>query len=85
MYYYNISMLQVLLLLGAVCSHKLLVAFCLGTELISGGCHWYSLIVPLSVFVMGSDIGIVLGLIFEIDGSPMLKAVAPYIQVCDFN
>lgn len=70
----------VLLLLGAVCSHKLLVAFCLGTELISGGSHWHSLIVPLSVFVFGSDIGIVLGLIFEIDGSPLLKAIVPYIQ-----
>ncbi|XP_014276165.1 zinc transporter ZIP1 [Halyomorpha halys] len=70
----------VLLLLGAVCSHKLLVAFCLGTELISGGRHWYSLIVPLSVFVLGSDIGIILGLIFEIDGSSLAKAIIPYIQ-----
>ncbi|CAH1405540.1 unnamed protein product [Nezara viridula] len=70
----------VLLLLGAVCSHKLLVAFCLGTELISVGRHWCSLIVPLSVFVLGSDIGIVLGLIFEVEGSPVMKAIIPYMQ-----
>lgn len=70
----------VLLLLGAVCSHKLLVAFCLGAELVADGQPWQTLICPMSVFIFGSDVGIILGMIFQADDASGLHSTVPLIE-----
>lgn len=57
------NFLQVLLLLGAVASHKLVVGFCLGVELSSNPLnsmmrHFTS----IAVFAFGSALGIAIGM-----------------------
>ncbi|XP_014249323.1 zinc transporter ZIP1 [Cimex lectularius] len=70
----------VLLLLLAVCCHKLLVAFCLGSELIADGRPTYKIVPPLSVFAVGSAAGIALGFVFQPDKMPSLNLLVPILQ-----
>uniref|UniRef100_A0A023F6D3 Putative fe2+/zn2+ regulated transporter n=1 Tax=Triatoma infestans TaxID=30076 RepID=A0A023F6D3_TRIIF len=70
----------VLLLLIAVCSHKLLVAFCLGAELSKDGQPLYTILPALSVFVAGSSAGIGLGIVLQPGNAPGLTKVEPVLQ-----
>jgi hypothetical protein len=70
-----------MLLVGAVCCHKLVVAFCLGAELSAGGRQLYAIIPPISVYVVGSAMGIALGMIMEHDSLPGMVTVVPVLQV----
>ncbi|KAK9507704.1 hypothetical protein O3M35_007500 [Rhynocoris fuscipes] len=70
----------VILLLAAICSHKLLVAFCLGAELSSGGKPLYAIIPSLSVFVIGSSVGIGLGIFLDLHDSPFIATLSPVLQ-----
>uniref|UniRef100_A0A0V0GCJ3 Putative fe2+/zn2+ regulated transporter n=1 Tax=Triatoma dimidiata TaxID=72491 RepID=A0A0V0GCJ3_TRIDM len=70
----------VLLLLTAVCSHKLLVAFCLGAELSRGGQPLFTILPALSVFVAGSSAGIGLGIVLQPGNVPGLTKIEPVLQ-----
>lgn len=52
--------LQVLLLLGAISSHKLVVGFCLGLELAANTTSWRH-VIGILVFSAGSVAGIIAG------------------------
>ncbi|XP_054283431.1 zinc transporter ZIP1-like [Macrosteles quadrilineatus] len=73
---------SVLLLLGAVSSHKLVVAFCLGAELASDGRSFLSLSRSMLIYSLGSSLGIVLGMLIDQKKSkskvsiPVLQALA---------
>ncbi|KAE8745423.1 hypothetical protein FOCC_FOCC007804 [Frankliniella occidentalis] len=54
---------QVLFLLGAVSSHKLVVSFCLGAELVGGGVGLVPHLVAVLVFALGSAAGVGVGMI----------------------
>ncbi|KAK5649258.1 hypothetical protein RI129_000287 [Pyrocoelia pectoralis] len=56
------SSAQVLLLLGAVSSHKLVVSFCLGVEIASNSQSFLSHFISITIFSTGSVIGIVIGM-----------------------
>lgn len=53
---------QVLFLLGAVSSHKLVVSFCLGAELVGGGVALVPHVVAVLVFALGSAAGVGVGM-----------------------
>ncbi|XP_073990115.1 zinc/iron regulated transporter-related protein 88E [Rhodnius prolixus] len=69
----------VLLLFTAVCCHKLLVAFCLGAELSKGGQPLHTILPPLSVFVLGSSVGIGLGILLP-ESAPGVTMIEPILQ-----
>ncbi|XP_012281797.1 uncharacterized protein LOC105700505 [Orussus abietinus] len=53
---------EVLLLVGAVASHKLVVGFCLGLELIGSATSLLKYVVAMSLFSGGSSLGIGIGM-----------------------
>lgn len=57
----NVLVVQMVLLVGAVSSHKLVVSFCLGAELASDGRSLAALSNSVLVYSLGSSLGIVLG------------------------
>ncbi|KAF7998137.1 hypothetical protein HCN44_009535 [Aphidius gifuensis] len=62
------SVLEVLLLVGAVISHKFVVAFCLGLELAESSGSLCSYICAMILFCGGSSVGIAIGMMtFEIN------------------
>ncbi|KAF6211089.1 hypothetical protein GE061_014202 [Apolygus lucorum] len=72
----------VLVLLLAVCSHKLIVAFCLGAELDAStrGNSYRSILLPLSIFILGSDLGIALGAFIKPDPNGVVSIAIPILQ-----
>lgn len=79
----NIALLwQVLLLLSAVSSHKLVVAFCLGAELASDGRSFISLSQSMLVYSLGSTLGIVLGMLVDQWQTSVTFSSIPILQVC---
>uniref|UniRef100_A0A0A9X609 Zinc transporter ZIP1 n=1 Tax=Lygus hesperus TaxID=30085 RepID=A0A0A9X609_LYGHE len=70
----------VLVLLLAVCSHKLIVAFCLGAELSADGRPYRSTLLPLSIFILGSDLGIALGAFIKPDPMGVVSVAIPVLQ-----
>lgn len=52
---------QILLVLAAVASHKLVLAFCLGLELTSAGYDGFKFVIFLTAFSVGCPIGIAVG------------------------
>ena len=61
-------------LLGAVSSHKLVVSFCLGAELVGGGVPLIPHLVAVLVFSLGSAAGVALGM--ALYGLPVAGAEA---------
>jgi len=72
---------QVLLLLGAVASHKLVVGFCLGVELAStpgsSACRHF---VSITIFSCGSALGIGVGMIINEIPKNILEILFPVLQ-----
>jgi len=65
----NTFFFQVMLLTGAVASHKFVVGFCLGLELAGVSKSVPRLVFAIFVFAIGSVIGIGIGmLIFQVSG-----------------
>lgn len=61
---------QVIFLLGAVSSHKLVVSFCLGAELVGGGVGFVPHLVAVLVFAGGSAAGVGVGMaLYDLPGS----------------
>lgn len=72
---------KVLLLLGAVLTHKLVVAFCLGAELASDGRSFASLNRCLMVYAVGSAVGIPFGIgIDRSRSSSTTSTIIPVLQ-----
>lgn len=71
-----------LLLLGAVASHKLVVGFCLGVELASNtgssGCRHF---ISITIFSLGSVIGIITGMAITEIPKNILEILFPVLQV----
>lgn len=78
---FNIN-LQVLLMLGAVASHKLVVGFCLGVEIASTptntACRHFTSIV---VFSLGSVLGIGMGMVVVKSPEQISNFAVPVLQV----
>lgn len=69
--------------MGAVLTHKLVVAFCLGAELASDGRSFASLNRCLMVYAVGSGIGIPFGIIIDRSRSSTTTSMTiPVLQVC---
>uniref|UniRef100_A0A0A9W1D2 Zinc transporter ZIP3 n=1 Tax=Lygus hesperus TaxID=30085 RepID=A0A0A9W1D2_LYGHE len=76
---------QMWTLLGAVAAHKLIIAICVGAEILSGGAKFATQAVCLFVFAVASPTGVGLGMLMTTDGgssvgmdfaSTMLQGIA---------
>lgn len=66
----RLSRPQVIFLLGAVSSHKLVVSFCLGAELVGGGVGLVPHLVAVLVFAGGSAAGVGVGMaLYDLPGA----------------
>ena len=54
---------QILLLAGAVVSHKFVVAFCLGLELVGSASSVFKNVLAIAFFSFGSVLGIGIGML----------------------
>lgn len=70
-----------MLLLGAICSHKLVVSFCLGNELSSNRGSVCRHIVYVAVFSFGSVVGILAGMVIDKIPRETLQVTFPILQV----
>ncbi|KAK3930753.1 Zinc transporter ZIP1 [Frankliniella fusca] len=71
---------QVLFLLGAVSSHKLVVSFCLGAELVGGGVGLVPHLVAVLVFALGSAAGVGVGMVlYALPGAADASASDPML------
>ncbi|KAF6208597.1 hypothetical protein GE061_017055 [Apolygus lucorum] len=59
---------QMWTLLGAVAAHKLIIAICVGAEVLSGGAKFATQAVCLFVFAVASPVGIGLGMLMTSNG-----------------
>lgn len=72
---------EVLLVMAAVASHKLVLAFCLGMELVTAGFDGFRFIICLTMFSVGCPIGIGIGASLTHSTNEVFFMEAP-LQVC---
>lgn len=78
----NKIIFQVLLLLGAIASHKLVVSFCLGLELSAAPFNTAcKLFTSIAVFTFGSVLGIVIGMVISKISLDHSKTTIAVLQV----
>ncbi|XP_067005358.1 zinc transporter ZIP1 [Anabrus simplex] len=70
----------VLLLVGAVASHKLVVSFCLGAELVASGSSSQRLMSEMLLYAFGSSFGIGVGMLLLKSRSSLTSSTVPTLQ-----